>query len=437
MIALWKELREWRKHWSAKKFFQALVFGLLLSVLDMETDFAFAWSVPDQCPKEWEIVARGEFTDHCGHFVSKGVKYCTFTFVALPGVMLAFSAVQRFIAKLWEKCSGQQVPGLLGAVMNAVALSLQTSLCIALTVVPVLYGVFDGNFPELMRIYDSVIPVMAYASATFIIAVKLLAIVCHGPETTNLVKKATVAEVRHEAALQLILLATIYFVSGKSSLQSTNAAVTSLLVIGKLGIQDYLERHNRELTRASLIGKACLAISVAPVFVLVAAFKIGCLSIVFALWTNLQSNYLVPVLLVLLAVVPPALIIYLTKIFVSETSLTAAAITQGVFAETVSLHFWQCEQLGKKIGIGMITYNLILYSSFLDWIIVDPSSRYNLGVATYVCLRLGWVCFLIITWTLLFEEKFVAYMVAKFPGDRKDKNIEEVVEVVEVVESTH
>ena len=59
MIALWNELREWRKHWSAKKFFQALVFGLLFSVLDMETDFAFAWSVPDQCPKEGEIVVEG------------------------------------------------------------------------------------------------------------------------------------------------------------------------------------------------------------------------------------------------------------------------------------------------------------------------------------------------------------------------------------------
>ena len=221
-------------------------------------------------------------------------------------------------------------------------------------------------------------------------------------------------------------------------MQSTNAAVTSLLVIGKLGTQDYLERHNRELTGASLFGKVCLAISVAPVFVLVAAFKIGCLSIVCALWIGIplqNGNYqqLTPIWLILLAVVPPAVIICLTKIFASETSLTAAAITQGVFAETVSLHFWQCKRLGKQIGIGMITYNLILYSSFLDWIIVDPSSKYDLGVAIYVCLRLGWVCFLIVTWTLLYEEKYVGYMVDKFPQEGKDKNIEEGKEV----ESAH
>ena len=74
-------------------------------------------------------------------------------------------------------------------------------------------------------------------------------------------------------------------------MESTNSAATSLLVIGKLGIQDYLKRHNRELMRSSLIGKVCLAISVAPVFVLVAVFKIGCLSIVLALWINTLPSF--------------------------------------------------------------------------------------------------------------------------------------------------
>ena len=148
-------------------------------------------------------------------------------------------------------------------------------------------------------------------------------------------------------------------------------------------------------------------------FVLVAIFKIGCLAIVFALWT--WSDYLAPVALILLAVAPPALLIYLVKICVPHTSLTAAAITQGVFAELVSLHHWQCERLGKKIGIGMITYNLILYSAFLDWIIVDPSSRYDLRVEIYVCLRMGWLCFVLIALMVLYQEKYVTYMVSKHP----------------------
>ena len=209
-------MREWRKHWSAKKFLQALVFGLLFSVLDMETDFAFAWSVPDKCPQRGGRVEQDAFTDHCGHFVSKAVKYCTFSFIALPGAMLAFSAAQNLIFNLWERYSerysGRKVPRCLQAVingvMNAVALILQTSLCIGLTILPVFYDYFEVWSPELKRIYDFAIPVLAYSSATFIILVKLLAIVSHGPETTNLVKKATGAEVRYEAALQLILLGT-------------------------------------------------------------------------------------------------------------------------------------------------------------------------------------------------------------------------------------
>ena len=425
MRAFWKELKEWRKHWSPNKFFQALVFGLLFSVLDMETDFVFAWSVPDECPTGSDALLQRGTTNlnHCGHFVSKGVKYCTFTFIALPGVMLAFSALQSLFVELWDACSGPKVPGYLQAVMNVVALTLQTSLCIALNIVPVLYPNFDHWFPELMRLYDRVIPVMAYSTATFVIGVKLLAVFSHGPETTRLVEKATDAEVRYEAALQLILLGTIYLVSGKSSLEITNSAVTSLLVIGKLGVQDFFKNHDKESTKASLIGKVCIAISVAPVFVLVAIFKIGCLAIVFALWT--WSDYLAPVALILLAVAPPALLIYLVKICVPHTNLTAAAITEGVFAELVSLHHWQCERLGKKIGIGMITYNLILYSAFLDWIIVNPSSRYDLRVEIYVCLRLGWVCFVLIALMVLYQEKYVTYMVSKHPRYGREQKSED------------
>ena len=145
MRAFWKELKEWRKHWSINKFFQALVFGLLFSVLDMETDFVFAWSVPDDCPTGYDALLQRGTTNlnHCGHFVSKGVKYCTFTFIALPGVMLAFSALQSLFVELWDACSGPKVSGYLQAVMNVVALTLQTSLCIALNIVPVLYPNFD------------------------------------------------------------------------------------------------------------------------------------------------------------------------------------------------------------------------------------------------------------------------------------------------------
>ena len=46
MGALWTELKEWRtsKDWNTRKFFQALIFGLILTLGDTGTDFVFARS---------------------------------------------------------------------------------------------------------------------------------------------------------------------------------------------------------------------------------------------------------------------------------------------------------------------------------------------------------------------------------------------------------
>ena len=61
-----------------------------------------------------------------------------------------------------------------------------------------------------------------------------------------------------------------------------------------------------------------------------------------------------------LAVVPSFLIIDLAKILRPDSQLQQSP-------KIVSLHFLQCKRLDRKIGIGMITFNPILYSSFLDW----------------------------------------------------------------------
>ena len=46
MGAFWKELKDWRtsEHWNTRKFFQALIFGLILTLGDTGTDFVFARS---------------------------------------------------------------------------------------------------------------------------------------------------------------------------------------------------------------------------------------------------------------------------------------------------------------------------------------------------------------------------------------------------------
>ena len=39
---LWKEMKEWRKHWKLSTFFNVLVLGLAASLFDSGTDFNFA-----------------------------------------------------------------------------------------------------------------------------------------------------------------------------------------------------------------------------------------------------------------------------------------------------------------------------------------------------------------------------------------------------------
>ena len=47
--ALCREILNWRQHWNHRSFFEALIFGLLFTLLDTGTDFKFAWSVPEIC----------------------------------------------------------------------------------------------------------------------------------------------------------------------------------------------------------------------------------------------------------------------------------------------------------------------------------------------------------------------------------------------------
>ena len=189
MGALWNEIKNWRRseHWNARKFFQALIIGLLFTLLD-------TGGIPDECPKE----VKQQRIDHCPHFVSKGVKFFTYTFIALPGVMLSFSALQSLVREWWKRNCGLEVPGWLRALLNAAALFLQMSFCTGLLIVPFSLTraqLSDPASAPIIQGYEITIKVMAYTSANFLIGVKLLGAICHGPEVTKLVGRATDAEV--------------------------------------------------------------------------------------------------------------------------------------------------------------------------------------------------------------------------------------------------
>ena len=459
MGALWHEIKNWRRseHWDSRKFFQALILGLAFTLLDTGTDLVFARSVPDECPdSRFSAMAKNitsicqkevngsqqfqrmgiEVQNHCGFIPSKSIKLSTYTFIALPGIMLSFSALHSLTRGLWKRnCGGAKVPGWLQAVLNAAALFLQMSICTGLVLVLMMnIGALKVCIPILKPILDgheNFIIAMAYFSAAFLVGVKILGTICHGPEVARLVEKATVAEVQYEAALQLILLGTIYLFSGKGSFESRNSAITSLLVIGKVGIQDFFKKHDKDLSKASLLGKIYIAISVSPVFILTALFKVGSIAIVFT------SDYRSLLTLFLL---PPALAIFLIKMCLPLENLDAASISQGVFASAVSLHLWPGEQVGKIIMISAITYSHLLYSSFLAMVIhlnnnildIDNINNRSQRIrnGAILCLVIGWVSLPFMVCLVLFQEHYVAHVVSHNLKDREEEeNIEEGQEV--------
>ena len=108
---------------------------------------------------------------------------------------------------------------------------------------------WENNMPEVAVGYDLVIQGMSYLSFVIVIGVKCLGVISHGPETQNLVQKATVNETIFESALQLSLVARIFFSSGHGTTASLLSAVSSFTSIGKVHVQTFLKRHKDRVYR--------------------------------------------------------------------------------------------------------------------------------------------------------------------------------------------
>ena len=139
----------------------------------------------------------------------------------------------------------------------------------------------------------------------------------------------------------------------------------------------------------------------------------------------------IALLLLILVILPPALGFFLAKICLSIRDLSAATISQGVFAEMVSLHSWSTEPMGKVIEWGMGTYSHLLHSFFLSVFIKDGRTDVDIKNVAILCLAVGWVTFPFIMCLIAYEEKYVKYVVAKYPKDREEEKSDEEDEALE------
>ena len=153
--------------------------------------------------------------------------------------------------------------------------------------------------------------------------------------------------------------------------------------------------------------------------------------------------------LLLPALVLPALVLLLLEIWLPLKNMTAATISQGLVAECVTLHIWPCGQLGRKIGVAIKTFNILLYSSFLAWTIANPGPKWKctfatdseadvklyqsweiatsarLQISAILCLVIGWTSFPLLVWQLFHQNKYVTSIVGAHLSKGKEKNTEE------------
>ena len=308
----------------------------------------------------------------------------------------------------------------------------------------------DPDVPKSwFEAYSFTIKGMAYTSAAFMVGVKVLGLFCHGPEVSSLVLQTCNAEAQLEAAYQLFLLSTLFLSSGRWTTEGIRSGVTSLLVIGKVGVANLFTEEKEELKEASFLRKICIATSFLPVFILTTLFKIGSLSVLVA-W---REGGLEEVFLFLLAVALPAIVLVLLKIRLHLPDMTVTDISQGLVSERVSLHIWPAREPGKRIGLALAALHLVLYSSILAWIINYPDPDWaskstplstgvyiligsiktteelyskwvtetstRLHITGIVCLVLGWVTFPMIVFKFFFQRNIVTNLLKIQSKDRE------------------
>ena len=116
MEKLWREMKDWRKHWKLSRFFQVLIFGLAASLFDSGTDFNFVWNVPEECHVGNITECDFDFdfaqvNSPCGMFHYKCVESLAYTYIATTSPSLDFSLASppfRIWSHHWSASAGKE-----------------------------------------------------------------------------------------------------------------------------------------------------------------------------------------------------------------------------------------------------------------------------------------------------------------------------------------
>ena len=431
LLKLWEELKNWRHDWTKSTFFQALVFGLLASLFDCGTDFYFAWNVPKDCQHNDDT---SNFQTHvstpCGTFHYKNVEAFTYSAIALPGILLGMAGLQCLIRHILSKCFPGQIHWCIRGTANAISLALEVLFNLTLLFAATRNDMWTRKHPKLGHVYAIAIKALAYLSATSIIGVKFIGLFSHGPETSRLILRATDMETKYEACFQLFVVARIYLSSSIGTLAVFLSGLSSLVIIGKVSVQNLLEKHKDQVSECSPQGKIVLACTALPVSLLVTIFKIGSLAV-------MHPGTRATVVFVGHAL--SGLTLLVLKLCRSRNDQELTSINQSIIAEILTLHIWPKGRLGVAVGVGMTTFLFLLYSSSLVWHVANPEqlteipshvsvnksdptflewrseTADQLQTASACLLQLGLFTFVFAICFTLYQDRLVTTILSKFP----------------------
>ena len=141
------------------------------------------------------------------------------------------------------------------------------------------------------------------------------------------------------------------------------SGLSSLVIIGKVGVENFLDKHKDQVSKCSPQGKIVLACTALPAFLLVTIFKVGSLAVMhpgaraIAVFVDHALSSLT--LLVL-------------KLCRSRKYQELTSINQSIIAEILTLHIWPKGRNGQAVGVGMAMFLFLLYYSSLIWHVANP-----------------------------------------------------------------
>ena len=388
---IWQEIGAWKKEEFRKaEFYQALptpLLALALSLFDVGTDFNLAFQVPVECGSlDWNYTSgnltetrawvKERLNNPCAGFHHQLIQSLTFFAISLSGLLMTLRGLRNLFTYLGEGCCSFIVNK--SVVQSFVAQSISFLITLAgfagFVYLTVLLPAAKGDFPIVGFI-------LAVVNSLFILGIKLLAVFIQGHEIRRLSALISCMESRHESAVQLYICLWISLKSGTVTTSRFLSMASSLIVIGKTGVESFLLFGEQDLLHGVGFKKQLgLFAFYCPVFIFTALFRIGSLAVgsMAIAWSDGSGRGFLFLQRLLFVLLPPFLPLLATLLVMKWSrkleDIGTAQLLEGAISSITTVNLWGAlgRERSRSLIIGTSTFLLAVYCSGLTWVLFQP-----------------------------------------------------------------